>query len=251
LPTAYRRDPESASFFDHFLALFEHVLTGIEDRYEAFSRELNPDAAPREVVDWLAALVDLAFDPSWPVERRRALVGEAMALYRSRGTVAGLERYVEIYTGRRPTIVEGWLERPARPGFLGRPGSVLGCGLPLLGCSVSTAVVPDDELWARHAHRFTIYVYIDDRCDTETLLRAAERIVEVNKPAHTIHRLKAVYPGARVGTQSRVGLDLVLGASEAPAMQLNEYSGATTGVIGLGTVLGNRRPGYVRRLDGL
>lgn len=235
LPTPYRRDPEAASFTDRFLALFEHVFTGVENRYEAFSRELNPDAAPRDVIDWLAALIDLAFDPSWPLERRRALVAEAMWLYRTRGTIAGLVRYVEIYTGVRPAIVEGWLERPSRPAVLGRPGSLLGCGLPILGGVLSAAMLPDDELWARYAHRFSIYVYISRECDTDVIRRAVDRIVEVNKPAHTAHRIETVYPDARLGLQSRVGLDLVLGAAPAPA-----------GVLGVDAVVGARRPEYVR-----
>ena len=259
LPTAYRRDPESAAFLDHFLALFEHVFTGIEDRYVEFSHELNPDAAPREVIDWLAALVELCFDPSWPIERRRALVGEAMSLYRTRGTIAGIERYVEIYTGHAPVIVEGWLERPLRPAILGRPGSVLGCGLPLLGCVPAATLLPDTQLWARYAHRFTVFFYVDDRCDEALTARAVDRIVEVNKPAHTVHRSEAVFPEAQVGMRSRVGLDLVLGAAEAPRAQLADApasghlsrDGAGRGVLGVDTVLGSRRPSYVRRLDSL
>jgi phage tail-like protein len=267
LPTAYRRDPEAARFLDRFLALAERVFTRVEDRYEEFSRELNPDAAPPEVAEWLGALIDLAFDPSWPLARRRALLSEAMSLYRTRGTVAGLERYVEIYTGRRPRIVEGWLERPARPAYLGRPGAILGCGLPLLGSHPSAAVLPDDLLWARHAHRFDIFVYVDDPCLAEVTLRVVDRIVEANKPAHTIHRCRPVYPGARVGVQSRVGLDLVLGAAGGGATRLGGCEAAEAapgtapgpgeeppsspppGVLGVDTVLGARRPEYVRRRD--
>jgi phage tail-like protein len=256
LPTAYRRDPEAAGFLDRFLALFEHVFTGVEDRYEEFSRQLDLDAAPSNIIDWLAALVDLAFDPSWPLGRRRALVGEAMSLYATRGTIAGIERYVEIYTGSRPEIVEGWLERPARPSFLGRPGSVLGCGLPLVGCCPSPTLLPDDQLWQRYAHRFTIFVYMDDFCDKDVVLRAVERIVEVNKPAHTVSRSEAVFPNARVGIQDRVGLDLVLGAAPAPRSRPGgddfptTASGRTPSILGVDTVLGARRPQYVRRLDG-
>lgn len=259
LPTVYRRDPEAAAFLDHFLALFEHVFTGVEDRYEEFSHEINPDAAPLEVIDWLAALVDLAFDPSWPVVRRRELVREAMSLYRTRGTIAGIERYVEIYTGLRPAIVEAWLERPAQPAFLGRSGSVLGCGLPILGAGPSPVTLPDEDLWARFAHRFTIYFYVDDECDAEVTRRAVDRIVEVNKPAHTVHRSEAIFPNARLGVQSRVGLDLVLGAATPPRTQLGGAGRASPamgtsgsgvgGVLGRDTILGARRPSYVRRLE--
>jgi phage tail-like protein len=254
LPTAYRRDPDSASFLDRFLALFERVFTGVEDRYEEFSRQLNPDAAPLEVINWLAALIDLAFDPSWPLQRRRALVAEAMSLYRSRGTIAGIERYVEIYTGIRPYIVEGWLERPPQPSFLGRPGSILGC-LPVFSCGTQSTMVPDTDLWARYAHRFTIYVYIDDTCDAEVALGAVNRILEVNKPAHTVHNNQAIFPNARVGIQSRIGLDFVLGAGKAPytlvadGSSVGIASAAPGAVLGVDSVLGARRPQYVRRLE--
>ena len=111
-----------------------------------FSRELNPDAAPREVIDWLAA------SSTWRSTRRGPSTGAARWWRRRCRSTAcaapskGIERYVEIYTGIRPTIIEGLLERPTRPAFLGRPGSVLGCGLPILGCGPSPAVPPDDEL---------------------------------------------------------------------------------------------------------
>jgi phage tail-like protein len=259
LPSAYRRDPDSAFFLEHFLALFEHVFTGVEDRFVEFSHELDVDAAPRDVIDWLACLVDLCFDPSWSLERRRALVAEAIPLYEKRGTVAGLVRYVEIYTGQAPVLVEGWLERPQRPAVLGRPGAVLGCGLPLLGGVVSAAVLPDAQLWARYAHRFTVFFYVDDRCDTTLVARAVDAIVEVNKPAHTQHRCEAVLPDATVGVRSRVGLDLVLGAAEAPATRLADagpsgslaHDGATGGVLGIDTILGSERAAYVHRLDSL
>ncbi|MCH8148514.1 MAG: hypothetical protein IH987_11055 [Planctomycetes bacterium] len=89
LPVAYRRDEKAAWFLERFLALFERVFTGVEDRFERFSRQLNPQAAPREIIDWLACLLDLAFDPSWPLERRRNLVARAMDLYKRRGTPRG------------------------------------------------------------------------------------------------------------------------------------------------------------------
>lgn len=259
LPAAYRRDPESAFFLEHFLALFEHVFTGVENRYVEFSHELDVDAAPRDVIDWLACLVDLCFDPSWSLARRRALVAEAIPLYARRGTVAGLARYVELYTGREPVLIEAWLERPPRPAVLGRPGNVLGCGLPLLGVAQSVVVLPDDVLWARHAHRFTVFFYVDDRCDNAVVARAVDRIVEVNKPAHTQHRCEAVFPAASVGLRSCVGVDLVLGAAEAPATQLADLSrsgdlgrdGKARGVLGRDTILGSGRPAYVRRLDSL
>ncbi len=247
LPPAFLADPEAALFLPRFLALFEHVFTGIEDRYDSFNRQLSPGAAPREVIDWLATLVDLAFDPSWPLERRRALVAEAMSLFRARGTVRGLERYVEVYTGVRPRITESFLSRPGRPAFLGRPGSILGCGLPLLACA--PASTPDGVLYDAHAHRFTVHVYVDDSCDAEVMRKVVDRIVEVNKPAHTVHALRLVFPDAQVGVQTTVGLDFVVGAPAAAGTRVAEPSEGPAprgGTLGRDTILGERRGDFVR-----
>jgi phage tail-like protein len=248
LPRVYRRDPESAFFLEHFLALFEHVFTGVENRYELFSRQLNPDAAPLEVLTWLACLIDLSFDPSWPLERRRALVAAAMELYATRGTPRGLARYVEIYTGARPVILEAFLQRPLQSPFLGLPGIFLGTtthlGPPL---REGTA----EELFlSRWAHRFTVLVFLDDPCDEAVTLAVVDRIVRVNKPAHTVHALRAMQADASVGG-SRVGIDLMLGARQAPRTTLGgcvaaDASGLAGSVLGGDSILGEKRPAYAR-----
>ncbi|HSB37015.1 MAG TPA: phage tail protein [Thermoanaerobaculia bacterium] len=247
LPRLYRRDRESAFFLEHFLALFEHVFTGIEDRYELFTRQLNPDAAPLEILNWLACLINLSFDPSWPLERRRALVQAAMELYATRGTPRGLARYVEIYTGRKPVILESFLERPLQPAFLGLPGALLGSTTHLGPPAKSDAA---EELFlSRWAHRFTVLVFLDDACDEAVTLGVVDRIVTVNKPAHTVHALRPIRADARVGA-ARVGIDLMLGAREAARTLLGgcaDPSGLESGsILGADAVLGERRPQYPR-----
>jgi phage tail-like protein len=250
LPRVYRREPESALFLEHFLALFEHIFTEIEDRYELFSRELSPDAAPLEILNWLACLIDLSFDPSWPLDRRRALVLAAMELYRTRGTVRGIERYVQIYTGIKPVIIESFLERPHLPSFVGLPGNILGCRLSL--APTSALMTPEDLLLARYALRFTVFVYITDQCDEAVMLGVVNKIVETSKPAHTVHLLRAVHAGAPVG-HLRVGIDLMLGAREAVSTRLGgrPQPGAPStppATLGVNSVLGEKRPQYVRPL---
>jgi phage tail-like protein len=247
LPRVFRRDPESAFFLEHFLALFEHVFTGVEDRYELFTRQLNPAAAPPDVLDWLACLIDLAFDPSWSIEKRRTLVESAMELYATRGTPRGLARYVEIYTGIRPVISEAFLERPLRPPLLGLTGAVLGSTTSLARIRRGRSV--EAHFNSHWAHRFTVLVFLPDDCDEETVGAVVNRIIEVNKPAHTVHTLRMVHPGTRVGL-SRVGIDVMLGAREAPATRLGGC-GTTDlvdsgSVLGSDSILGEKRPAYAR-----
>jgi phage tail-like protein len=251
LPRVYRRDPQSAFFLEHFLALFEHVFTSIENRYELFTRQLNPAAAPLDVLNWLACLIDLSFDPSWPVERRRALVREAMELYATRGTPRGLARFLEIYTGHRPVIIEAFLERPLQPPFLGQPGLFLGSTTHLGPPTKESAA---EELFlSRWAHRFTVLVFIDDPCDEAVTLAVVDRIVRVNKPAHTVHALRMIRADATVG-RSRIGIDLMLGAREAPSTVLGgcapDGTSAEPGsVLGSDSILGRRRPAYARPME--
>jgi hypothetical protein len=172
-----------------------------------------------------------------------------MDLYRMRGTVRGLQRYVEIYTGTRPTIREAFLERPPRPTFLGGVGSVLGCSFTLAACGTDTP--PDEALARERAHRFAVLVHLDDPCDAEVILPVVERIVAVNEPAHTVHALRPVLPEARVEVQSTVGIDFTLGGREAPRTQLvrrgpGDGSGS---VLGVDSVLGEQRPPYIRPIQ--
>lgn len=243
LPAYWQRDPETRRFVQRFLALVEGVNTGIEASFETFVRDLHPDAVTDDLVDWLGALIDLTFDPSWPLERRRALLGAAMELYRQRGTPEGLRRYVEIYTGATPVVLESFLDRPGGPPLLGVPGTVLGCNLRLCPCEPTKT--PEATLYARHAHRFALVVPFVDPCDAELMGAVVERIVAVNKPVHTEHSVEIAQADARLGLQDRVGIDLVIGVESAPEFQL--AGGPTPGgsVLGQDSVLGDRGSGYL------
>lgn len=246
LPAHWQRDHGARRFLQRFLALVERVNTGVEARFEAFIRDLHPDAVPSELVDWLGALIDLAFDPSWPLKRRRTLLAAAMELYRLRGTPEGIRRYVEIYTGRAPVVLEAFLARPGRSPFLGVPGLVLGCNLQLCACTPDKT--PDAGLYARYAHRFTVVAPLPDPCDAEVMRAVVERIVEVNKPAHTEHRVEIVQADARVGLQDRVGIDLVIGAQTATGLRVAGDPATdpdSGGVLGKDSVLGDRGTGYL------
>lgn len=248
LPAHWQREAGSRRFLQQFLALVERVNTGVETTFEAFIRDLHPDAVPSELVEWLGALIDLSFDPSWPLERRRALLAAAMELYRLRGTPEGIRRYVEIYTGRTPVVLESFLERPGRSPYLGVPGLVLGCNVHL--CVSAPDRTPDAELYSRYAHRFSVVVPLPDPCDIEVMQAVVDRIVAVNKPGHSAHTVEIVQADARVGLQARVGIDLVIGARTGSGLSIageatTDPSGGS--VLGNDSVLDGRGGGFIGR----
>jgi phage tail-like protein len=217
LPAVYARrdadDPSGAVFLERMLALPEAKLTDVEARYEDVARQLNPAAASADWLRFLAAWYGLVFDPSWPIERRRRLVAAAHDLFARRGTVEGLRRYLEIYTGTSPAIVEGFQYRTNAAG-----SAVIGGDAVVLGRAALGPAVPDTGALA---HTFSIWVFgAGGACGAEVTARAARAIIDSVKPAHTSYELHVLDGAPRVGISTTVGVDTVLLGGELPPSPL-------------------------------
>jgi hypothetical protein len=170
-------------------------------------------------------------------EQRRALLRVAPGLYPKRGTLQALQEYVRVYlsniVGKAaeenpffPRVVEGFRlrnhiilgdERRAR---LGGEDTLWGAkarrrlrlddeareGEVRL---VSTGD-PDIDLFDAYAHFFQVLVpaaWVRNQEEKAMLCRA----IDTEKPAHTHYKLTLVEPRMRVGFQSTLGFDTVIG----------------------------------------
>lgn len=61
-----------------------------------------------------------------------------------------------------------------------------------------------------YAHRFSVFVPAS-RCRDRVRRGALKKLIETEKPAHTAYQLIAVEPAFRIGVQSAIGLDAVVG----------------------------------------
>jgi phage tail-like protein len=102
LPAIYHQHP----FLGQFLLPFEEVLAGFEGLLDTIDHYFAPALTDGEFLPWLATWVALVLDEEWDETKRRRLISEAVELYRWRGTVYGLKRYLEIYAGLVPEIRE-------------------------------------------------------------------------------------------------------------------------------------------------
>jgi phage tail-like protein len=102
LPAIYSELP----FLGRFLAPFEEVQAGFDALLSEIDLYFDPAHTDADFLPWLATWVALVLDDQWDEAKRRQLIAEAVELYRWRGTVYGLKRYLEIYTGRVPEIRE-------------------------------------------------------------------------------------------------------------------------------------------------
>jgi phage tail-like protein len=215
LPKAYQErspeDPPGALFLDRLLSMFEKELSRFSLLHEEFSRQLNFGAADEKWLPWLASWINVSFDPSWTVARRRSFLGQAVGLYQRRGTLGAISQYLRLYTGTDPLILEDFTFRPVATAVLGG-SSIL--GLAQLGQRGNLVAGQVAAPYQDTAFQFSVWLYVDPGQDNSVVEKVASVILDAQTPAHTSYSLVLVAPEASVTVRSQVGFDLVVGKGE-------------------------------------
>ncbi len=166
LPAIYSAD----SFAGRFLRIFEDVLGPIQVMVDNQPYYFDPMTAPVALLDWMEFWVNLDDEADdWPMPKRRALVAAIAALYRMRGTAAGIKRHIGIYAGGLTLLQD-------------RTNGFRLDGDARLGLNTS---IGEDR-----ARTFTITVAVPDpkELDIETL----RSIIEADKPVESSYILRMV-----------------------------------------------------------
>ncbi len=248
LPKVFSRDEGVASFLRRYLAIFEGQLGEIEGKADARAALLDPRSAPAEILPWLASFVGLLLDermahaprPGGKVaDVRRTLIAEATWLFRFRGTVPGLRKFVEIYLDVKTIVIEKFQVRGLGGAMLTdsaglSSSSVLGAGFRVGGAigldETQLLEGSIDDAFDTHAHRFTLVI---PASLTSEQLDVVNQILELHRPAHTLVDVCTVGAGMRVGRGLHVALTSIIGRSGGfEQLQL----GGTT--LGRGSILG-------------
>ncbi len=221
LPRIYQEDPASKWFLERFLSIFQHFLSGFEDEISNISKYFDPTSTDKEFLPWLASWLALTLDEKWPEEKRRELIKKAHQLFRMRGTLRGLQEILEIHTGRKFPVLEHF--RIRKSWLILGEDCILGCNSLLWGKEFSLGETtelggfqlgnieePIEDPFKVNAHKFSLFIPLS-YSDTEEKERTIRRIVELWKPAHTKYFLSKVEPKFRVGLQSMIGVDTIIG----------------------------------------
>lgn len=247
LPKAFTRDEVVADFLYRFLAMFDGFFGDLDSRAADREAMVMPRAAPAELLPWLATFVGLVFDRRWPERARRAILDEAILLFRRRGTRWSLERMISLALGVRPVLLEHYRLRGIGAGVLGSGGgaalssSVLGAGFRVGGQVGETTATPlegnlEDAFQAR-AHRFSVIVPAALTTDEREMI---DFILEAHRPAHTVYDVCTVDAGMRVGLGLHLELSSVVGRTGGfTPLQLGGVA------LGRGTIVGRPDPGSV------
>jgi phage tail-like protein len=243
LPRTFSRDEAVAAFLRRYLAMFDGTLGDLDARGAERRALLDPQSTPGELLDWLAGFLGLALDERWPAAARRRLIAEGTWLMRFRGTVAGLARFIELYVGVAPILVEHWRLRGLGGSVGGDPlvGAVVGATFRVGGAVGLPGEVPLEgtvqDAFATRAHRFSVVIPASLGPEQLDVVR---HVLEVHRPAHTIVDVCTVGSGMRVGRGLHVGLLSMIGRTGGfTTLQLG------AGSLGRSSVLG--RPGPATR----
>ncbi|MCG8353890.1 MAG: phage tail protein [Chloroflexales bacterium] len=238
-------------FLSIFQTEWDELERRIEDIAIYFDPQAVPAGEQGEFLAYLASLLALPLEGSWNNEQKRNLLKATPRIYPQRGTINGLRAYLQVYlqniTGLTPSdqqmmpvehsgelqdwrgypqIVEGFRERQRLLLSVAELAD-LGQGAPLWGAGrlgrlqldvyaregevrlVSTGD-PERDVFHEYAHRFRVFLpgaWVRT-ADAERMVR---RALDSEKPAHTRYDLCLVEPRFRVGVQSTVGLDTIIG----------------------------------------
>lgn len=243
LPATFRRHDDTG-LLGRWLRELRGEFGAVEEAIDDMPRVADPSFAANSALPWLAQWLALELPRIETADERRALIDRAVALFARRGTRESIAGFVQLHTGIRPAIVEDFelravwvLGQTSRLGFDTRLPALAPFGMVLpdeevadpccpgpIGSAVVGASGPlasyqaGVPLFAETAWRFCVVVDAYRAGDAATL-QELRRIVDREKPAHTDYRVRLVQPDMRVGLQSVLGVDTIVGG-DPPAWRL-------------------------------
>jgi phage tail-like protein len=237
-----------ADFFGRFLSSFESVLTPLEDKLAAAFMLTDPSTAPDSALEWIGSWIGIAFEPWYPIARRREHVRRAHELYRVRGTLRGMELALDLVTGGavqqgRVIVLEDWWFRRTVATLIGvelgsdydplfggpvvsgssKVGRTLVVGeagrrelLALFDASLELSEADAQivaDFFASLAHRATVLVH---EAASEDELTAIARVAVLEAPAHIELRVRRASHDFVIGLASQLGVGTYLRPKAPP-----------------------------------
>lgn len=97
-----------SDFFIRFVSIFQTVAGTLLEDADNVDHLANVSVAPDAMVRWLGSWIGTqSIDPSLPEELQRRIVASAAATLTWRGTVSGLQRFLELISGGPAEVEDG------------------------------------------------------------------------------------------------------------------------------------------------
>jgi phage tail-like protein len=228
LPSVYRENPRAEDFTERFLSLFDAAIADLDRAIDLYPALLDIQGTPDEVLPWLGSFLDLVFESGWTPAKRRSVLRELPRLYKWRGTVAGLARAIKVIFEVEPAIQElaygrswGGLNHDARLNstrLFGKARARFRLGSSALSrAPLRSFGNPDRDPLEADAYRFRVTLPSSDLL-TKMGRERLQRLIESQKPAHTLASIRVGGAGWVLGNWSAVGVDTSFSPLPAPVL---------------------------------
>jgi len=223
LPAVYQEDETSRLFLDRFLSIFQSEFDDLDRQIDRVWQLFNPGSIPAKHLNWLASWLAVVVNPAWSENKLRRMLRKAYRAQCKRGTVKGLVRAIHDYVGVRAVVVEHFKLR--RLPILSSGASFNGVKLwsrnfyKRLQLSVNSRIgdfqlvsdpAPDVEPLNWDANQFTV-LFLANPYGSGNTEQQISQVVEREKPVHAQAVICPLLPRFRIGVQSSIGTDSVVG----------------------------------------
>jgi len=241
LPAVYQEDEKSRPFLERFLSIFQSEFDYLDRKIDRIWQLFNPGSIPAKDLNWLASWLAVVVNPAWSESKLRSMLKNAFQAQCMRGTVAGLTQAISDYVGVQAVIVEHFQMRrlPVLSGGASLEG--LSSGSPVVAAYAGTwqygiqlwssdfykrlqltsnsqigdfqlvsDPAPDVEPANWDAHQFTV-LFLASPYGSGDVEQQISQLVEREKPVHTQANICPLLPRFRIGVQSTIGTDSVVG----------------------------------------
>ena len=186
LPQIYRSSDGDTHFLERYLGIFQTVYEELDAEIAEMASRFDPESTERDLLKWLASWLDITDTNIWTEDKLRQLLLRAVRLYRMRGTRQGLSELIELYTGEKPFIIEGF--------ELMNDNVQLPSGL--------------DTARLKSADPYTVTVLVDQGHDLEVIRKIAMQMLPVTLSLEIVE----LDPFIFLGEHSYLGVNSSLGS---------------------------------------
>jgi phage tail-like protein len=186
LPEFYKSNDQNYSFLSRFLGIYQSLYLDLEENITQISRYFDADFVEKDFLEYLANWVAIDDIYIWSEDKLRYIINNAFRLYKLKGTKQGLSEIVEIYTGKKPIIIETY---------------------KIMDYYEKTIY---DQMYKQlyGADIYCFCVIVDEEAiKTQQNFVELNKLIELYKPAHTSAKVVLLKPSIVLGQHTYVGLN--------------------------------------------
>lgn len=189
LPEIYQQGQENKFFLERYLSIYQSLYEDMTEHIQSITSFLDAEGVEQEVLLWLASWFDIDTEYIWTEEQLRKLLYRIIPFYKKRGTIYYLSEMIQLYTGKKPYIVEqhkiqAYCQNKKRKTVL-------------------------TNLYGDNPYIFTVIVDLKENTSTKEY-SILKKIVESVKPAHMESNVILLEPYIFLDKYSYLGINSIL-----------------------------------------